>query len=63
MVNFEIQDGLVIPYINYDSLLKNLKKYRKEKSEIKQEDFFNLVKFLFSTIERNSKKRYYSSGY
>ena len=53
---FEIQDGLVIPYIIMTHYSKNLKKYRKEKSEIKQEDFFNLVKFLFSTLNAIQKK-------
>lgn len=27
--------------------LKNLKKYKKEKNEIKEEDFIYLVEFLF----------------
>ena len=46
----EISDGVVVPYIIMTCYSKNLKKYRKEKSEIKKNDFEDLVKFLFSTL-------------
>lgn len=46
----EIQDNVVIPYIIMTCYSKNLKKYRKEKSEINEENFLSLVKFLFSTL-------------
>lgn len=53
---FEIQNGVVIPYIIMTCYSKNLKKYRKEKSEIKENDFFDLVKFLFATLNLIHKK-------
>lgn len=46
----EMSEGIVVPYIIMTCYSKNLKKYRKEKSEIKKNDFENLVKFLFSTL-------------
>ena len=36
--------------------LKNLKKYRKEIDEISEEDFFDLIKFLSSTLKSIHKK-------
>ena len=53
---FEIQNGVVIPYIIMTCYSKNLKKYRKEKSEIKENDFLDLVKFLFATLNLIHKK-------
>lgn len=46
----KIQDNVVVPYIIMSFYLKNLKIYRKEKSEITEKDFLSLVKFLFSTL-------------
>lgn len=59
----EIQDGIVIPYIIMNVYLKNLKKYRSEKGEIKIEEFTNLFKFFCETLNSIHKKRYYSSRY
>lgn len=52
----EIQDGVAIPYIIMTYYSKNLKKYRKEKSEIEEKDFLGLVNFLFSTLNLIHKK-------
>ena len=52
----EIQDGVAIPYIIMTYYSKNLKKYRKEKLKIEENDFYNLVKFLFSTLNLIHKK-------
>ena len=52
----EIQDGIVIPYIIMTRYSKNLKRYRKEKSEIEEKDFLILVKFLFSTLNSIHRK-------
>lgn len=52
----EIQDKIAIPYIIMTRYSKNLKKYRKEKSEIKEKEFENLVKFLFSTLNSIHRK-------
>lgn len=46
----EIQDGLVIPYIIMTRYSQNLKSYRKDLGEIREEDFMNFVKFLFSSL-------------
>ena len=46
----KIQDNVVVPYIIMTCYSKNLKIYRKEKSEITEKDFLSLVKFLFSTL-------------
>lgn len=46
----KIQDNVVVPYIIMSCYLKNLKIYRKDKSEITEKDFLSLVKFLFSTL-------------
>lgn len=46
----KIQDNVVVPYIIMSCYSKNLKIYRKEKSEITEKDFLSLVKFLFSTL-------------
>lgn len=53
---FEIQDGIVIPYIIMNRYSKNLKRYRKEKSEIKEKEFLTLVKFLFSALNSIHRK-------
>lgn len=52
----EIQDGIVIPYIIMNVYLKNLKKYRGEKGEIKREEFTNLLKFFCETLYTVHKK-------
>ncbi len=46
----EIQDGLVIPYIIMTRYSQNLKSYRKDLGEIREEDFMNFVKFLFPSV-------------
>lgn len=53
---FEIQNGVTIPYIIMTRYSKNLKKYRKEKSTIEEIDFLALVDFLFSTLNSIHKK-------
>ena len=53
---FEIQNGVTIPYIIMTRYSKNLKKYRKEKSTIEENDFLALVDFLFSTLNSIHKK-------
>lgn len=52
----EIQDGIVIPYIIMNVYLKNLKKYRSEKAEIKIEEFIKLFNFLCETLNSIHKK-------
>lgn len=52
----EIQDGIIIPYIIMSRYSKNLKKYRNEEIEIREEEFINLLKFLFSTLNSIHKK-------
>lgn len=52
----EIQDEIAIPYIIMTRYSKNLKKYREEKSEIKEKEFGALVKFLFSTLNSIHRK-------
>ena len=52
----EIQDGVAVPYIIMTHYSKNLKQYRREKSEIEPNDFYNLVNFLFSTLNLIHKK-------
>ena len=52
----KIQEGIVIPYIIMTNYSKNLKKYRKEKCEIGEKDFSNLVSFLFTTLNLIHKK-------
>lgn len=52
----KIQDDVAIPYIIMTLYSKNLKQYRKEKCEIGQSDFHNLVKFLFLTLNLVHKK-------
>lgn len=46
----KIQEGVVIPYIIMFPYSKNLKKYRNEKSEIREEEFINLLEFFLSTL-------------
>lgn len=52
----EIQKGVFIPYIIMSVYSMNLKKYKKEKQEIKEDDFIYLVNFLFSTLNSIHKK-------
>lgn len=52
----EIQKGVVVPYILMSPYSKNLKKYKQDKEEIKEEDFTYLVEFLFSTLTLIHKK-------
>ena len=52
----EIQDGIVIPFIIMSRYVNNLKKYRKEKSEIEEKNFKDLLNFLFSTLDSIHKK-------
>lgn len=42
-----VKEDILVPYIIMPQYIENLKKYRKEKNEIKEEDFVYLVKFLF----------------
>lgn len=52
----EIQKGVVVPYILMSPYSKNLKKYKQDKGEIKEEDFTYLAEFLFSTLTLIHKK-------
>lgn len=52
----ELQKDVVIPYILMSPYSKNLKKHRMEKNIIKEEDFINLLEFLFSTLDSIHKK-------
>lgn len=59
MIHYEelkLQEGVVIPYIIMSPYSKNLKKYRNEKDEIREEEFVSLIKFLFSTLNSIHKK-------
>lgn len=54
MIHYEeivIQDEIVIPCIIMSLYSKNLKKYRSEKGEIREDEYISLLKFLFSTLE------------
>ena len=51
-----VKEDILVPYIIMPQYIENLKKYRKEKNEIKEEDFVYLVKFLFSTLNSIHKK-------
>lgn len=52
----KIQEEMKIPYIIMTRYSKNLKRYRQKKSEINEKEFFNLVKFLFSTLNSIHRK-------
>lgn len=52
----EIQDEVVVPYIIMSPYSKNLKTYRNEKGEIREEEFIRLLKFLFSTLNSIHRK-------
>lgn len=52
----KIQKGVVVPYILMSPYSKNLKKYKQDKGEIKEEDFTYLAEFLFSTLTLIHKK-------
>jgi len=52
----QIEDETIIPYIIMSSYVKNLKKYRKEKNEIQEEDFKKLIEFLLTTLKSIHKK-------
>lgn len=54
-----VKEDILVPYIIMPQYIENLKKYRKEKNEIKEEDFVYLVKFLFSTLNSIHKKELY----
>lgn len=46
----KMQNGIVIPYIIMSKYSNNLKKYRKDKSEIEEKEFLKLLDFLFKTL-------------
>lgn len=52
----QIQDEIIVPYIIMSRYSNNLKKYRSEQNELKEEDFIKLVKFLFSTLDSIHRK-------
>ena len=51
-----INDGVVIPYIIMSKYKYNLKKFRSEKENITENDFNNLVNFLFNSIDALHKQ-------
>ena len=54
MIHYEeivIQDEIVIPCIIMSLYSKNLKKYRSEKGEIREDEYISLLELLFSTLE------------
>lgn len=53
---FEIQEGVYIPYIIMSKYSENLKQYRNGKDEISEQDFINLSKFLCVTLNSIHKK-------
>lgn len=52
----ELSDEIVVPYIIMTRYSSNLKDYKKQKNEIENDDFKNLVKFLFSTLKSIHKQ-------
>ena len=52
----QIEDETIIPYIIMSAYAKNLKKYRKEKDEVQEEDFKKLIEFLLTTLKSIHKK-------
>ena len=52
----EIQDKIVVPYIIMTCYAQNLKSYRRGMREIREDDFRNLVEFLFSTLASIHRK-------
>lgn len=52
----EIEPGILVSYIIMSKYSSNLKKYRKEKIEITESDFKNLINFLCSTLSAIHKK-------
>lgn len=56
----QIEDETIIPYIIMSAYAKNLKKYRKEKDEVQEEDFKKLIEFL---LKSQFIKKYYTSRY
>ena len=52
----QIEDETIIPYIIMSPYAKNLKKYRKEKDEVQEEDFKKLIEFLLTTLKSIHKK-------
>ena len=52
----QIEDETIISYIIMSAYAKNLKKYRKEKDEVQEEDFKKLREFLLTTLKSIHKK-------
>ena len=53
---FEIQEGVHIPYIIMSRYIENLKKYRNEKENISEGDFTKLWNFLCDTLNSIHQK-------